>query len=119
MKGKEIKNTGKLIKLLDGNHKITIDFNAFEALESLYGDIQTAFNKFTGEIKPADIKKFLCAGMNACIEDEEDHYTPFQVGKLLDINQLATYAKVLTELLTNAMPDAKEVDEEENEEEKN
>lgn len=110
MKGKELKNTGKLIELLDGNHKITIDFNAFEALEDIYGDMQTAFSKFKGNIKTTDIKKFLCAGINACIENEEDHYTAFQIGKLLDITKLGTYATVLTELLTNAMPQAKETD---------
>jgi len=111
MKGKEFKNTGKIIELLDGNHKITIDFNALESLEEIYGDMVTAFNKFTSEVKLTDIKKFLCAGINACIENPEKHYTPFQLGKLVDMTKLGTYVTILKELLDNAMPKATEVDE--------
>lgn len=110
MRGKELKNNEKTIELLDGNHKIAIDFNAFESLEEIYGDMQTAFNKFTGKVKFIDIKKFLCAGINACIEDEEQHYTPFKIGKLLIINKLENYVTTLTELLTNAMPNVEETD---------
>jgi hypothetical protein len=119
MKGKELKGNEKTIELLDGNHKIAIDFNAFEALEDIYGDMQTAFNKFTGKVKFTDIKNFLCAGVNACIENENAHYTPHKIGKLLDISKLAEYVEVLTDLLSNAMPKAENTATEGIEEEKN
>jgi hypothetical protein len=113
MKGKEFKNNEKIIELLDGNHKIAIDFNAFESLEEIYGDMNTAFNKFSGKIKVTDIKNFLCAGINAAIEDETKHYTPYQIGKLIDMEKLQDYVTILAELLRKAMPNAKEIDEEE------
>lgn len=118
MKGKELKNNDKKIELLDGTHKITVDFNTFEKLEEIYGDMQTAFSKFNANVKFTDIKNFLCAGINSA---EDSGYTPHQIGKLLEVSKLTDYVTVLGELLTNAMPQAKETDEdtEENEEGKN
>ena len=113
MKGKELKNRGTEIELLDGKHKMTIDFNAFEELENIYGDIYTAFEKFSGSVKVADIKKFLCASINACIEDENEHYSPFQIGKLLNLSKLNAYVTTLRQLLDNAMPSTTVKDEDE------
>ena len=75
MKARELQNNEKVIELLDGKHKIAIDFNAYAALEEIYGDMPTVFAKFTGSVKIADIKNFLCAGINACIEDSSKHYS--------------------------------------------
>lgn len=120
MKGNELKNIGKTIELKDGKHKITIDFNAFESLEDIYGSMETAFKKFTGKVKIADIKNFICAGINAEIEDVEKHYTPFKIGKLLIISKLSNYVTILNELLTEAMPEAEsDIEEKESEDEKN
>jgi hypothetical protein len=120
MKGKELKNKEKSIELLDGNHNITIDFNAFEHLENTYGDMPTAFSKFSGTVKVADIKNFLCASVNACIEDYSKHYSPFEIGKLLDLSKIDEYVTVLSEMLDNAMPSSELKDEDEEEfEEKN
>ena len=95
----------------------------------MYGDMQTAFEKFSpkgidGDTKPpsvkfADIKIFLCAGLNACIEDIEDHITPFEVGKILDISKMTEYVTVLMQLMTNAMPNKKDEGEDEDDEPKN
>lgn len=115
MKGKDLKNKEKSIELLDGKHKITIDFNAFEQLEEIYGDMPTAFSKFSGAVKVADIKKFLCASINSCIENEDEHYTPFKIGKLLDLSKIDEYVTILMELLDNAMPSPKVKDEDEEE----
>ena len=132
MKGSDFKPNEKTITLLDGKHKIAIDFNAFAQLEEIYGDMQTAFNKFSpknddeedGQDKPssvkfADIKNFLCAGINACIKDTEDHLTSFQIGKLLDISKLTEYVTVLMKLITTAMPNKKPKDDEDKDEVKN
>lgn len=108
MKGKELKNTGKIIELLDGNHKLTIDYNAFESLEELYGTVQKAFDKFEGNVKFVDIKKFVCAAVNACIEDEEERYTPFTIGKLLDMRKRQDYVNLISKLLLQAMPAPKD-----------
>lgn len=119
MKGKELKNSEKTIELLDGKHNITIDFNAFQALEEIYEDMSIAFSKFNGKVKIVDIKNFLCSGINACIENPKEHYTPFQIGKLLNLSKLEIYISVLMELLNNAMPVAKEVNIEDQEKGKN
>lgn len=116
MKAREMKYNEKTIELLDGKHKIAIDFNAFEELGNIYGDMQNAFSKFTGgQIKFNDIKNFLCAGINSCIEDTEDKYTPFEIGKLLDLSKIEKYMDVLMELMNNAMPTLKKVDEDKDE----
>ncbi|HEY8804311.1 MAG TPA: hypothetical protein VIM42_04250 [Clostridium sp.] len=119
MKASDIKNTGKLIELLDGNHKINMDFNAFESLEETYGDIGTAFSKFNGKIKTGDLKKFICAGLNSMIENEEDHFTPFKVGKLINALKIDEYMLLITELLHASLPEPKEKDEDEEVEGKN
>lgn len=113
MKGKDLKPNEKTIELLDGEHQVAIDFNAFEALEEIYGSMDTAFNKFTGAVKFSDVKNFLCAAINACIEDDRKHYTPFKIGKLLIIPKLENYVTVLTELLGDAMSKNENEDEEE------
>jgi len=125
MKGKDFRPNEKTIELLDGKHKIAMDFGAYEQLEEIYGDMTTAFDKFTAQkedgtpspVKFKDIKNFLTAGINSCIEDPDEHLTPFAVGRLIDITKIATYATVLMSLVTNSMPEI-EVDED-NEEEKN
>jgi len=112
MKASELKNTGKIIELLDGNHKITIDFNAYGGLEEIYGDMQTAFSKFTGKVNSKDVKNFISVGINACIEDENEHFTPFQVGKLLDIRKTQIYVDLLLKLLNESMPAPKKDEDE-------
>ena len=121
MKGKDLKNNKMKIDLRDGKHEIAIDFNACESLEEIYGDMGTAFDKFKGEVKFTDVKKFICAGINACIEDEEKHYTHFQIGKLLKVNKMTEYVDILLKAMNQALPIPKEADadEEEDENEKN
>jgi len=112
--------------LLDGKHKIAMDFNAFEQLEVIYGDMQTAFEKFSPKkdkgtenaedanppsTKFADVKNFLCAGINACIEDPDEHFTPYEIGKRLNIRKMTEYVSTLMPLLNGSMPDKKETDE--------
>lgn len=116
MKARDIKNKESKIELLDGLHNITIDFNAFEELENEYGSISDAFSKFTGVIKIIDIKKFLCAGINACIENEDEHYTPFAIGKLLNVKKVDAYVTTLMELLDKALPEDEPIDEDDEEE---
>jgi len=108
MKGKEIKNTGKLVELKDGNHKLTIDYNAYSELEEIYGDIQTALGHFSGSVKSKDTRNYLTAAINACIEKEEDHYTPFQIGKLLDPLKNQYYVDIISQLLVAASPETEE-----------
>jgi|GEM_PF-6887940 len=117
MKGKDFRPNEKTIELLDGKHKIAMDFGAYEQLEEIYGDMNTAFDKFsavkedgTPSLKFKDVKNFLCAGINACIEDPGEHLTPFELGRLIDVNKIATYANALMGLVGNSLPD-KEVDE--------
>lgn len=119
MKGSDFKPREKTIELLDGPHKIAMDFNAFEALEAIYGDMQTAFNAFSSKdaegklsAKFADVKNFLCAGINACIEDPADHFSPYDIGKRLVISRMTEYMNALMPLLNNSMPDVKKVDDE-------
>lgn len=121
MKARDMKYNEKSIELMDGRHKIAIDFNAFEALEEIYGDMQTAFSKFTNKnVRFSDVKNFITAGINACIEDTDKHYTPFEIGKLLYINKLGEYASIIMELLKNAMPQKNSTEsEDEKEDEKN
>lgn len=119
MKASEMKNTGKLVKLLDGNHKMTVDYNTFCQLEEFFGSMEAGFSKLNANITKTDIKKFLCAGINSCIEDEDEWFTPFQIGKLLDISKMDSYVKTLMELINLASPKTEETDEKENEETKN
>lgn len=110
MRAKDLKNNEKIIKLLDGEHKIAIDFNAFAALEEIYGDIRIVFKKFTGGFKFEDIKNFITAGINACIEDSAQHYTAFEVGKLLSLKRMKDYMTILTELMNDAMIEGEETE---------
>lgn len=118
MKGKELKNNIDTIELLDGKHKVAMDFNTFEALENIYGDMDTAMKKITGKMKFADIKILICASVNSCIENIEEHYTPYEIGKVLDISKLGDYVTTIMPLFQNSMPQTKSEANEE-EEEKN
>ena len=113
MKAKDIKNKKSYINLKDGKHEITFDFNTLEELENIYGSMEIAMSSFIGSIKVKDIKNFICAGMNACIENEEEHSTPFQVAKLLDIEQIENYIDILTGLFNESMPENEIKDEDE------
>ena len=113
MKAKDIKNKKSYINLKDGKHEITFDFNTLEELENIYGSMEIAMSSFVGSIKVKDVKKFMCAGMNACIENEEDHSTPFKVGKLLDENEFDNYIEMLTGLFNDSMPENEIKDEDE------
>jgi len=123
MKGKDFRSNEKTIELLDGNHKIAMDFGTFEQLEEIYGDTGTAFAKLTpknaeGErspIKFTDIKKFLTAGINSCIEDPDDHLTPFQVGRLLNISKMPEYSSAILSLVNDSFPE-KESNDDDNDE---
>lgn len=117
MKAKDIKNKKSYINLLDGKHEITIDFNALEELESMYGGIDVALASFTTGSRMNTVKKFLCASINACIEDIDEHFTPFQIGKLLKIQESESYMDILTGLINKAMPE--DEPNEDNEEGKN
>jgi len=118
MKAKDIKNKKSYIELLDGKHEITFDFNALEELETTYGSMDIAIQEFSGDIKIKAIKSFMCAGINACIEDEEKHLTPYQLGKLLSIQETPNYVDILTAVFDRAMPED-EPSENEGESEKN
>lgn len=109
MKGKELKNNETTIELLDGKHKIALDFNTFNILEEMYGDVATAINKISGTVKSIDIKKFLFAAINSVIEDENKKYTLLEVGKLLEIGKVQLYVDCLYELLTKSMPAPKKI----------
>ena len=119
MRARDFKPNEKTIELLDGKHKIAMDFNAFERLEDIYGDMKTAFDSFSAmDSKGADkkrkfatIKNFICAGINACIEDPDEHYTPFEIGKRLIISRMTEYVTALMPLLNSSMPDKKEEEE--------
>ena len=115
MKAKDIKNKESKIELLDGVHNITIDFNTYDLLEEMYTDINIALSKFNGVVKINDIKKFLCCGINSCIENEDEHYTPFQIGKLIDEDKIAEYVNTLYLLIDKSSPEPKEENEDEDE----
>jgi len=115
MKGRDFKNNESSIDLKDGEHSIAIDFNTFELLEGIYGDMETVFSKFEGNsMKFADIKNFLTAGLNSCIENKNEHFSSYEVGKLLDITKMNSYATTLMQLINNAMPEAEVSDDEKN-----
>ncbi|MBU3153896.1 hypothetical protein [Clostridium estertheticum] len=118
MKAKYIKNRESKIELLDGEHKITIDFNTYDLLQEMYGDISIALSKFNGGVKITDLKKFVCCGINSCIENEDEHYTPYQIGKLIDADKIVEYIDVIYSLMNKSMPETKEIDEDEEIDEK-
>jgi len=104
MKGKEFKNNETVIELKDGKHKIAVDFNTFESLEEIYGSMQAAFEQFNSDsTKFKDIKKFLAAGLNSCIEDETQHVTPYELGKLLIFSKMSEYTTILVDLMNRAL----------------
>ena len=117
MKARDIKNKESKIELLDGVHKITIDFNTYDLLEEVYGDINIALSKFNGVVKINDIKKFLCCGINSCIENEDEHYTPYRIGKLIDEEKITEYVNTLYLLIDKSSPEPKAKDEDDEEEE--
>ena len=119
MKAEDIKNKKSFINLTDGKHEITIDFNALEELESMYGGIDVARASFTTGSRLNTVKRFLCASINACIEDVNEHFSPFQVGKLLKIQESESYMDILTQLINKSMPAEEETEIEEYEEGKN
>lgn len=117
MKGKELKNTGKLVELKDGNHKLTIDYNTLSDLEEIYGTVSAALDVFSGQVKSKVIKNYLTAAINSCIENEEDHYSSFEIGKLMDTRKNQYYVNVISKLLIEAMPEEKAAEEVEDDEE--
>lgn len=119
-KAREMKENASFIELRDKKkYKISMDFNTFDALEEIYGDIGTAMEVFSsGSPKMKDVRNFLTAMINGCIEDTAEHLSSFEVGKLLDFNKVDVYVDSIMELLDNAMPE-KEEDEDNEENEKN
>ena len=83
----------------------------------MYGDINIALSKFNGVVKINDIKKFLCCGINSCIENEDEHYTPYRIGKLIDEEKITEYVNTLYLLIDKSSPEPKAKDEDDEEEE--
>jgi len=104
MKGKELKNIVRTLELKDGKHKVAVDYNTFELLEEMYGDVDVALSVFNGVISKTDIKKYICACINSLIENEEDRYTLFSIGKILDISKSQEYVAIMLGLLNEALP---------------
>ena len=104
MSAKDIKVRPIVIQL-DKPRTLMFDLNAFEELEELYDDLNTAFEAFQGKgSKIKHLKNFLYAGL----VHEDENLTPKAVGKLLGYNNLTEVTDQIFQALTGVLPEKEE-----------
>jgi hypothetical protein len=90
---------------LDKERNLIYDLNAFEELENIYGDLDTALNSFQVDKKRiVHIKNFLFAGL----VHEDPELTPKKVGEMIGYGNLTSTVDLIWSAITNALPEAKE-----------
>jgi len=90
---------------LDKPRNLIFDLNAFEELENIYGDLDTAFKSFQVEKKRIkNVKNFLFAGL----VHEDESLTPTLVGSMIGYNNLMEITNQIWEAITQALPESKE-----------
>jgi hypothetical protein len=90
---------------LDKPRNLVYDLNAFEELENIYGNLDTALNAFsTDKKKISHIKNFLFAGL----VHEDSELTPKRVGEMIGYSNITETVNIIWEAITNALPEPKE-----------
>lgn len=96
----------KAVKIkLDRDRTLIYDLNAFEELEELYGDIGTALELFSTDVKKIKhIKNYLFAGL----VHEDATLTPSIIGKMISHTNLTYVVNTIWEAITQSLPDTKD-----------
>jgi len=114
MTGKDLKTKIFKINLKDGEHEVVFDMNVLCELEEIYGDIKKGFKSFkTQPIKAAR------AFVYSFLKSEDDEMTLKKAGSLIDMGSVEELMKTITEAISDAMPDAGENTDLQEEDEKN
>lgn len=90
---------------LDRERNLIYDLNAFEELENIYGDLDTALKSFQEDKKRIiHIKNFLFAGL----VHEDFELTPKRVGELVGYSNINATVDLIWNAITNSLPEPKE-----------
>lgn len=90
---------------LDKERNLIYDLNAFEELENIYGDLDTALKAFQEDKKKIlHIKNFLFAGL----VHEDLELSPKKVGEMIGYSNITYTVDLIWNAITNSLPDAKE-----------
>ena len=90
---------------LDRERNLIFDLNAFEELENIYGDLDTAFKSFQDDKKKIkNVKNFLFAGL----VHEDETLTPTIVGAMIGYNNLTQITDQIWQAITQVLPEPKE-----------
>lgn len=90
---------------LDRPRTLLFDLNALEELETIYGDMTTAFKALQTDAKKIrHIKNFLCAGLM----HEDESLTPAKVGRMIGFTDLEIITDLIWVAVSGALPEPKE-----------
>lgn len=94
-----------IVIVLDKPRNLVFDLNAFEVLEEIYEDLDTAFKSFQDDKrKIKHIKNFLYAGL---VHEDED-LSPELVGKMIGYTNLNDITDQIWMAITQNLPEPKE-----------
>lgn len=100
--GKDLQFQSTKLELKGKMYELNFDLNAMAELEDIFGNLRVAIDELKQK-KLKAVRSFLYA----VLKSSDESLTEFQVGKLIDMNNLTKIEGAITKLINNAFEEDK------------